>query len=232
MRAGLLLTTRETHPSELRPPDLDTCEVWQRTLRLARLAVEAAQEVLFVSTPVLSCPINIAVNLFGQEILLTLVEEPATAMRALGAITDVIAECARAFLEIIPADQRLGSVGADRYAPPGFGVVDGCATQLVSARHYREFFAPLDAKLLAIHPNGGQIHLCGAHAQHIPAWREMPELRSVQLNDRALDDLEAFHTGLRDDQIIYAMPTEAMPVERILGITGGKRLVIQALMRD
>ena len=70
------------------------------------------------------------------------------------------------------------------------------------------------------------IHLCGSHGQHIPAWREMPAVRAIQLNDRAADELELYYRGLREDQVIYVNPTSYMTVERIMAITRGHRVVI------
>ena len=83
----------------------------------------------------------------------------------------------------------------------------------MSADLYRQFVAPFDGELLSAQPRGGMIHLCGAHTQHLPVWREMPELRAVQVNDRAAEDLEAYFTGLRDDQVIYLNPTATMTAQ-------------------
>jgi hypothetical protein len=93
---------------------------------------------------------------------------------------------------------------------------------------YREFVAPLDDKLLSTYPNGGMIHLCGEHTQHIPVWREMESVRAIQVNDRASEDLDIYFNELRDDQIIYLNTTPNMTVERAMEITGGRRLVIVA----
>ncbi|MBM3497009.1 MAG: hypothetical protein FJX72_22210 [Armatimonadetes bacterium] len=224
--------------ADLLTPDIEGNPVFRASLDLARMAVERSGGAVWIANPVLSCPINIGINLFGGRLLEAMMERPAEAHRVLGLITDVIAFCMRAFASVIPPEVRQNSVGAWRWAPPGRGFIDGCATHLVSARHYREFLAPLDAALLAgprpaLRPSGGgeggggMIHLCGAHTQHIPAWRNMPELASVQLNDRAADDFEAYRTGLRPDQIIYVTPTADMTVERILAITSGERVVLQ-----
>ena len=70
------------------------------------------------------------------------------------------------------------------------------------------------------------IHLCGTHTQHLKTFREMKKLRSVQLNDRAAEDLELYLKGLREDQIIYVNPCPTMPAEKILEISGGKRIVL------
>ena len=213
--------------ADLTMPDVAANPVFRGSLALTRMAVERFAGSVWISNPVLSCPINIGINLFGGRLLEAMVERPDEVRRALRVITDVIAISMRAFADVIPAEVRQNPVGAWRWAPPGRGFIDGCATQLVSARHYREFLAPLDAELLAQYPLPGMIHLCGAHTQHIPAWRDMRELASVQLNDRAADDFEAYRAGLRADQIIYITPTPAMSVERILAITDGRGVVFQ-----
>ncbi len=217
---------------ELESPDLSHSSVLTAALDLAGMAVEASPEEIIVANPVLSAPVNIGINLFGQRLLEALVLDPDGARRALGIITDVIRHCMQAFARVIPTERRGNSVACNRYAPPGYGFIDGCADQLVSARHYAEFFAPLDARLLGVYPGGGMIHLCGACAQQIPVWREMPQVKSLQLNDRATEDLELYAEGRRDDQILYVSPTETMTPERIVGITGGRNLILQCTLPD
>ena len=125
-------------------------------------------------------------------------------------------------------DQLQPVIAAERCQPRGFGQLCGCTTHLVSGEVYREMLAPLDDELLSVYPNGGMIHLCGAHTQHIGVWREMQSVRALQLNDRASEDLEIYFNELRDDQVIYLNPTATMTVERAMKITGGNRLVIVA----
>jgi hypothetical protein len=88
--------------------------------------------------------------------------------------------------------------------------------------------ADLDEDLLNVYENGGMIHLCGSHAQHIDCFRSMKSLKALQLNDRAAADLPLYFEGLREDQIIYLCPCEEMTVEQAVKITGGRRLVINA----
>ncbi len=208
-------------------PDVAASPVLQAWLRLAAHVVAATQGRLLVTAPVLSSPINIAMNLLGQRILEAMIERPAAAHHALGVIADVIIAATQAVRAAVPNDILRCAVTQSRYAPEGFGYIDGCATQMISAEHYREFLAPLDARILSQYPCGGMIHLCGAHAQHIPAWRAMPMLRSVQINDRAADDFELYYRHLRDDQIVYVGPTHTMTLDRILAISAGRRVVIQ-----
>ncbi len=216
--------------ADLRLPDLACSTVMQQAIRLAEMAVEVGQGRLLIGMPVLSCAINIGINVFGQRLLEALVFSPDVAHHALGVINDVIVACMRTFCEVIPAQVRRTSVATSRYAPPGYGLIDGCATHVVSKKHYGEFFAPLDEAVLSTFPYGGMIHLCGAHAQHIATWKAMGAVRSLQLNDRAVDDLERYVAGLRPDQLLYVGPTETWPVQRIMDVTQGRRLALQCVL--
>jgi hypothetical protein len=116
-----------------------------------------------------------------------------------------------------------------RYMPPGGGLIDGCATQLLSPATYRKLIAPCDNQLMDTYPIGCLMHLCGASEQHIPTFREMPKLKAVQLNDRATEAFEQYYAGLRDDQILYVMPTANVSIDTILRVSnGGRRIVIVA----
>ena len=90
---------------------------------------------------------------------------------------------------------------------------------------YDRLIAPLDDALLGDYPNGGMIHLCGSHTQHIPAFRAMKNLRALQLNDRASHDLKQYLEGLRDDQIIYLAPCKGMTIDQAIEISKGNRIV-------
>ena len=106
-------------------------------------------------------------------------------------------------------------------------MIDGCTTQLVGPTSYRDLIADLDNAILAHYPHGGMIHLCGASEQHIPAFRAMPALCVVQLNDRAADVFPAYYHGLRPDQVLYVNPTDTVTIETIMRISnGGERVVI------
>jgi hypothetical protein len=211
-------------------PDIEHSDTLNKSLRLTELVVQAIEDPIVIAAPVLSCPINIGINLFGERLFEELEDDPDGVDHALRIITDVILKCFEAFNNITPGKFRRNSVANWRYMPEGFGFIDGCATQMISPRHYDRFFAHLDQELLRAMPNGGMIHLCGASAQHMPAWKNMPEMRALQLNDRATDDFELYWNGSREDQILYVDPTEKYPVERILDITKGKRVVIEGLI--
>jgi len=214
----------------LRPPDLEHSATWKKAQALARAMAEVQAPGVFLAPQVLASPLNIAVNLYGEEFLVALIQEPDAARRDLRVIVDTILAMTRWFLKTLPADRYQPICVGGRFQPQGLGQICGCTTQLVGAEAYRQFIAPLDAEVLGAYPRGGGlIHLCGAHAQHIPVWRGMKELRAVQLNDRAAEDFELYFNGLRDDQVIYLNPSAVMTLEKALAISGGgRRLVLVA----
>lgn len=210
----------------LQAPDLKTNELWALTKRALEAFVRADAALPCIGLPVIASPLNVAVNLYGGDFLVEMLCEPENAMKDLTLIADLQCELHRLCREIDPADQ-LQCVACDgRNQPPGYGQLCGCTTQLLSGELYAEMVAHLDEKLLSVYPNGGMIHLCGSHTQHIEQFRKMKSLTSVQLNDRASDDLQAYFEGLRDDQIIYYCPSENLPLEKALDITGGRRLIV------
>jgi hypothetical protein len=97
---------------------------------------------------------------------------------------------------------------------------------------YREYLAPLDTRLLSVYPQGGLIHLCGSHTQHIPAWREMPKLKCVQMNDSAANEFTVYYENLREDQIIYFRETDKVSFDDVIDKTKGKRVILCGLPRE
>jgi hypothetical protein len=212
----------------LAQPDVDADEGVRATREFATELLQLDLPGVLLGMPTLSSVLNIAVNLYGQEILLAMAQDGPAARRDLGIIHETILACHHWYLRNVPAARRQCILPGQRCQPTGRGQLCGCTTQLVSASHYAEFIAPLDDALLAAYPHGGMIHLCGSHTQHIPVWRRMRSLRSLQLNDRAAEDLAIYQAGLRADQVLYVNPCDGMPVERIMRITGGERVVIVA----
>ena len=210
---------------ELERPDPENARPWRSVTAFAEAFLERAPAAVSLALPTIASALNIAVNLYGQRIIEAMMLEPEAARRDLAVINGVLCDLHRWYLRNVPLERLQCIAASGRFQPPGFGQLCGCSTQLLSADLYREFIAPLDDELLSVYPRGGMIHLCGAHAQHIPVWREMRSLRSVQTNDRASEDLARYFEGLRPDQVLYANASERMSLERILQITGGRRLV-------
>jgi len=218
----------KTPIGSLTDPDLDHDETFQLSIRAAKRFAEAGGKFPLFGLPTIASVMNIAVNLYGQEILIEMLEDPENARRDLETINRTLVRIHEAFRAILPEEQLQPVISWARTQPPGFGQICGCTTQLISGELYRDMVMDLDEAVLNVYPHGGMIHLCGSHRQHIENFRKMKCLRAVQVNDRAAEDLEYYYHGLRDDQILYLCPCPGMTVERAMEITGGHRLVINA----
>ena len=218
----------DTPVGELEYPDLERSETWRRATDVVNALIEMETSLPIISPPCLSSALNEAINLYGEQFLIALVAKPKAARRDLELINDVLKELHSWFLRNVPAEQLGGAALSVRTMPPGFGHIDGCSTHLISGDMYAEFVADLDEEILALHPKGGMIHLCGRHTQHIEAWRKMLSLKIVQLSYPAGEDLEIYFKELREDQSFYAGPAKDMSMERVIDATGGYRLIVAA----
>lgn len=215
----------KTEIGRLPKPDLSSSEPWRMAKDYARAFMSLDTKLPILATPVLSSPLNVAINLYGAEFLIAMIEEPDAAKHDLKIISETISELHRWYIGNVPLDRLQPTVGPWRTQPKGYGQICGCSTHLVSARMYEEFIMPLDDAILGIWPHGGMIHLCGEHRHLIPLFAQMPQLRSVQLNDLAADHLEYYVKGLRQDQVIYFSPTKNMTLDRSLEVSKGKKIV-------
>ena len=210
----------------LKYPDFEKSETWNIVIRTVKSFFTQEVALPFFCLPLLSSALVVAVNLYGENILSEALLEPENADRDLTLINNLLIDIHNRFRSILPPKQMQLVIGYRRTQPPGYGQLCGCTAQLVSNEFYNTHVAALDNHLLGIYPKGGMIHFCGNHSHLIPSLRSMSNVKAVQLNDRATHDLELYYKNLREDQIIYYNPSEKMPIERAMEITGGKRLVI------
>jgi len=213
---------------ELPVPDVDRDPGW----KIVREATQAFLDLnltvpVFVGT-CMSSALNQATNLYSEWFLLALLDNPEGARRDLRIITDVIKQLHQWYLDHVPSWQLQGAAPSVRAQPPGYGQIDGCSTHLVGPGQYRDFIAELDEEVLSLHPKGGMIHLCGVHERHIPTWREMPSLKSIQLSSVANESVEAYAQESRPDQVVYVGPTDILPLRTIMDATDGGYHVILA----
>ncbi len=218
----------KTPIGSLEMPDLDHDETWQLSKRAANAFLSADVKLPLFGMPILSSVLNILVNLYGSEALIAMYEDEDAVRHDLNVINTLIRKLHRWYIDHIPKQQLQLAISWARTQPPGYGQLCGCTTQLLGTDLYREFIADLDNELLGEYEHGGMIHLCGSHTQHIETFRNMKNLRSLQLNDRAAEDLALYLEGLRKDQILYVNPCENMPVEKIVDVSKGERVVLVA----
>ena len=96
---------------------------------------------------------------------------------------------------------------------------------MISADTYEEFLSELDDELLGVYPKAGMMHLCGAHTQHVETFAKMKNLKTLQLHNRAAQDLQTWLDKLRPDQVIYVNCCDEMPYEAAYSISGGNRVI-------
>ena len=215
-----------TPVGSLKAPVLENDPLWQDCMRVAEAFVQADVALPLFGLPTIASALNIAINLYGERILVAMIEEPEAAQADLNTINEVLCDIHAWYRKTVPQKQLQPVISWNRTQPPGYGQLCGCSTHLLSPYLYGEMVAPLDDRLLALYPNGGMIHLCGSHTQHMEIFRNMPALKALQLNDDAARDFRRYYEGLRSDQIIYLNPCEGMSVEQAMDICGGDRLVI------
>lgn len=212
---------------ELPVPDLEHNETWLKAKRLTEALVAEGVSVPFYSTQVLGEPWNQTFNLYRERALMGFYDNPDGMRRDLGIVTDIIIQMHQWYQKTIPPLQFQPIVPEGRCQPRGYGQMCGCSTQLISNNIYVEFIKELDERVLSLYPHGGMLHLCGRHLQHLHTWKSMSCIRSLQLNDRATEDLYEYYNGLRKDQILYVYPTERMTPAICLEVTeNGRRMVL------
>ena len=216
----------DTDVGTLKYPDLEKSEAWNIAILTANTFLEQDLALPLFGLPTIASALVVSVNLYGENILTEMLVDPENAIRDFCLINELLVNIHRYYRSRIPEKQHQPVISWNRTQPPGYGQLCGCTSQLVSAEAYNTQIAGLDNELLGVYPKGGMMHLCGRHTQHIPAFKAMPKLKAIQINDRAAHDLEIYFNDLREDQIIYLNPCQGMPVDKAMDITGGKRLVI------
>jgi hypothetical protein len=215
-------------------PEPEECPLVREALEAVSLILDTTRGRIPIELPHIPSPLLLAVDLFGEEFLVTVGDDdPASSRRCMEGLTRFGERLLDLFVRRFPGAPLKGYfTGGWNLMPTGYTCLLGCTTHLISAVTYRDLVADLDQRLLRGPWRGGCIHLCGHHTQHCPAWAAMPELKALQLNDAACDDLETYYRNLRADQFFIVMPNSRMTVEACLRVTGGRRLVLSTIAED
>ena len=216
----------DTPVADIAPPDFEGSELIGQTLELARWIKERTGGSFLIAMPDVGCPLNIAINLLGEQFLMELAIAPESAKRAL----DIIGEATRRVYELL-----IEAVGQETlrchnafyvYTPYDYAGLSICATQLISAEHFSACVADADDASVPPVYKGMIQHICGSSTQHIDELAGRQRVKGVQLNDAGADDFEAYFQGLRTDQVVYVCPTERMSLEKVKSISRGERTII------
>ena len=210
----------------LKNVDLETDETWNLAQRITWAFKNTGVKGIYFSMATISSPLNTLINLYGSGVLMDMLLEPEAVRHDLEVITQTQEAMHFWYEKQIEEDQLQCTTAVIRLQPPGYSQLCGCSTQLISPDLYDSLIRPYDERILKAHSNGGMIHLCGSHLQHLEIFKTMKSLRALQLNDQAADDLEKYAAILRTDQVLYVRPTNKMPLERIEEICAGRPAII------
>lgn len=217
----------EIEPSELKFPDMEKSETWNIAKRAALAFIKNDVALPLFDLPIIGSALNQFVNLWSEKALLEMAVDEEGAGKILKIINNTLIYMHKWYLSVFPKKQLHYVYSTSRAQPPGFGQIDGCTTQLISADMYRNLVMPLDEELLSTYPRGGMMHICGHHLQHLESFRAMPHLRAFEMPSPAGDDFEAYFNGLRGDQVIYFSANKTVSREDALRISKGKRIILQ-----
>lgn len=214
--------------SAIEPPDLPSSPLVRESLDLARRIKERTKGRFLIAMPDVGCPLNIAVNLFGERFLLAVAEDPKAAGRALAVIAEATRRLHEAFVAEVDQEVLRCHNAFWVYVPSDIAGLSLCASQLLSPAQYASLVLKADEDAAPPCYRGMVQHICGHSAHQIANLARSARVKGVQLNDAGTDDLPRYFQGLREDQVIYAVPNATMGVGRILELTRGRRLVLLA----
>src|SRR5208282_2834401 len=145
----------KTPVGQLQEPDLENNPTWRKAQAIALDFVSRNLALPLYEMPTLSSPLNIAMNLYGGDFLITMLDDPPAARHDLRVITDLILTLHRWYRDHVPLAQLQSAASPHRCKPPGFDQICGCSTHVISGDQYARFIAPLDEEILATFPQGG-----------------------------------------------------------------------------
>ena len=103
----------KTPVGQLQPPDLENNVTWSKARAIALDFVSRGVSLPLYEMPTLSSPLNIALNLYGGEFLVAMLDNPAAARHDLRVITDLIVTLHRWYMAHVPlAATSVGGVAA------------------------------------------------------------------------------------------------------------------------
>jgi hypothetical protein len=90
---------------QLTPPDLEKDETWSLAKRAAKAFIKQEVKGPLLGLPTIASALNIAVNLYGEEILVAMLVEHEEASHDLKVINNLFCELHRWYLNNIPLEQ-------------------------------------------------------------------------------------------------------------------------------
>lgn len=148
---------------ELRVPNLDTCELWQKIQEQIDYLIG---KYGYVEPNINLMGIqNIALDLRGAELFIDYHENPELAHYLLGVCTELSLEIGKRFI-LLSKEVSGGVTAIINKTVPEVYLTSNCSVEMVSLETYNRYLLPYDSRLAeAFKPFG--IHHCGKTMEHV-----------------------------------------------------------------
>lgn len=148
---------------QIQVPDLDTSEVWQRTQKQIDYLLEKYGHVeTYVNLQGIQ---NIAMDIMGQELMVSYYTAPEEINGLLEKITKMSIEVGKRF-KALSNDVSGGVTAIVRQTVPECYLTSNCSVEMISNDLYEKFLLKYDQELADAFGNFG-IHHCGKSMEHV-----------------------------------------------------------------
>ena len=153
----------EDEIANIKAPNLDESPVWQRTQKqIDYLQDKYGRVETYINLMGIQ---NIAMDLMGQNVLMSYYTAPDETRALMQEITNLSIDIGRRFYSL-SNDISGGVTAIVRQVRPGNYLTSNCSVEMVSNDIYEEFLLEFDQQLAAAFPDFG-IHHCGKSMEHV-----------------------------------------------------------------
>lgn len=176
---------------EVEDVDLDTNKVWAKTQKQIDYLVDKYGHV---ETHINLMGIqNIAMDLMGQELMVSYYTAPDEVKDLLTKITDLSIDIGKRFKALSPVVSA-GVTAITKQTVPECYLTSNCSVEMISNELYEKFLLEHDKRLAEIFKNFG-IHHCGQSMEHVvDGYSKIPELTFAEVG--AGSDMKAVRAAL------------------------------------
>ena len=153
-------------------------------------------QAIQISMPDLQGPFDTAEQLWGSGIFIGLIDQPELVTALMQKVADTMLEVEKLYRPY--ARDRLEPFANTQhvYNIPGRWLLRNDSSILMSPRNYRDFVAPMDARLLKA-VGGGSLHFCGKGQHLIEPMLEISEVQGLDFGQSKMMDIDRIYSRCR-----------------------------------
>lgn len=163
---------------DIKAPDLNKSPIWQATRKQIDYLMDKFGRV--ESHINLQGIQNIAMDIMGQELMVSYYTNPEDVEALLGEITKMTIDIGKRLQKVSPALSG-GVTAIVKQTVPDCYLTSNCSVEMISNELYEEFLLPHDRLLASTFPHFG-IHHCGQTMEHVvDGYAKIPELAFAEV---------------------------------------------------